>query len=150
MDMNQISALMEQFSASPIQRMELEEKDFRLVLDKCAPAAAVAVPAAPAPVPAAAPAPAAPAVQESAPAAAEGTLIKAPLVGTFYAAASPEAEPFAPVGAVVKKGQTVCILEAMKMMSEVPSPADGVITEVLVSDGELVGFDQPLFRLKEQ
>ena len=152
MDMNQISALMEQFASSPIQRMELEQKDFRLVLDKCAPVAAIPVPAAApaaAPVPAAS-APAAPAAPETAPAAAEGTLIKAPLVGTFYAASSPEAAPFAPVGAVVKKGQTVCILEAMKMMSEVPSPADGVITEVLVSDGELVGFDQPLFRLKEQ
>ena len=64
-------------------------------------------------------------------------------------AASPDAAPFAPVGAQVKAGQTLCILEAMKMMSEVPSPVSGVITEVLVSDGELVGFDQPLFRVKE-
>ena len=69
-------------------------------------------------------------------------------MGTFYAASSPDAAPFAPVGTAVKKGQTVCILEAMKMMSEVPAPADGIIAEVLVSDGELVGFDQPLFRLK--
>ena len=75
-------------------------------------------------------------------------MIRAPLVGTFCAASAPGAAPFAPVGTAVKKGQTVCILEAMKMMSEVPAPADGVIAEVLAADGKLVGFDQPLFRLK--
>ena len=69
-------------------------------------------------------------------------------MGTFYAAASPEAEPFAPVGAVVKKGQTVCILEAMKMMSEIPAPMDCVIEEVLVENGSLAGFDAPLFRVR--
>ncbi len=151
MELNEVLELMERFEGSAIQRMELESKGFRLMLDKALPVAAVPA----APVAVAAPAPvAAPAVSAApdAPAAPaeEGTLIKAPLVGTFYAASSPDAAPFAPVGAEVKKGQTVCILEAMKMMSEVPAPADGVITEVLVSDGELVGFDQPLFRLKER
>ena len=152
MDFKEICALMERFEASSIQHFELEQKDFRLALDKALPAVPAVIPA---PVPGAvipaAPAPAAPAPAAPAPAPeAEGSFIKAPLVGTFYAASSPDAAPFAPVGTAVKKGQTVCILEAMKMMSEVPSPADGVITEVLVSDGELVGFDQPLFRLKEQ
>ena len=147
MELNEVLELMERFEGSAIQRMELESKGFRLMLDKALPVAAVpAAPVAVAPAaPAALAAPAAPAAP-----AEEGTLIKAPLVGTFYAASSPDAAPFAPVGAEVKKGQTVCILEAMKMMSEVPAPADGIITEVLVSDGELVGFDQPLFRLKER
>ena len=143
MDFKEICALMERFEASSIQHFELEQKDFRLALDKALPAVPTVIPA---PVPGAvipaAPAPAAPAPE------AEGSFIKAPLVGTFYAASSPDAAPFAPVGTAVKKGQTVCILEAMKMMSEVPAPADGIIAEVLVSDGELVGFDQPLFRLK--
>ncbi|WP_195279506.1 acetyl-CoA carboxylase biotin carboxyl carrier protein [Clostridium sp. J1101437_171009_A5] len=150
MDFKEICALMERFEASSIQHFELEQKDFRLALDKALPAVSAVIPA---PVPGAvipaAPAPAAPAPAAPAPAPeAEGSFIKAPLVGTFYAASSPDAAPFAPVGTAVKKGQTVCILEAMKMMSEVPAPADGVIAEVLVSDGELVGFDQPLFRLK--
>ena len=150
MDFKEICALMERFEASSIQHFELEQKDFRLALDKALPAVPAVIPA---PVPGAvipaAPAPAAPAPAAPAPAPeAEGNFIKAPLVGTFYAASSPDAAPFAPVGTAVKKGQTVCILEAMKMMSEVPAPADGVIAEVLVSDGELVGFDQPLFRLK--
>jgi len=150
MDFKEICALMERFEASSIQHFELEQKDFRLALDKALPAVPAVIPA---PVPGAvipaAPAPAAPAPAAPVPAPeAEGSFIKAPLVGTFYAASSPDAAPFAPVGTAVKKGQTVCILEAMKMMSEVPAPADGVIAEVLVSDGELVGFDQPLFRLK--
>ena len=150
MDFKEICALMERFEASSIQHFELDQKDFRLALDKALPAVPAVIPA---PVPGAvipaAPAPAAPAPAAPAPAPeAEGSFIKAPLVGTFYAASSPDAAPFAPVGTAVKKGQTVCILEAMKMMSEVPAPADGIIAEVLVSDGELVGFDQPLFRLK--
>ena len=150
MDFKEICALMERFEASSIQHFELEQKDFRLALDKALPAVPAVIPA---PVPGAvipaAPAPAAPAPAAPAPAPeAEGSFIKAPLVGTFYAASSPDAAPFVPVGTAVKKGQTVCILEAMKMMSEVPAPADGIIAEVLVSDGELVGFDQPLFRLK--
>lgn len=147
MDFKEICALMERFEASSIQHFELEQKDFRLALDKALPAVPAVIPA---PVPGAViPAPAAPAPAAPVPAPeAEGSFIKAPLVGTFYAASSPDAAPFAPVGTAVKKGQTVCILEAMKMMSEVPAPADGIIAEVLVSDGELVGFDQPLFRLK--
>ena len=145
MDFKEVCALMERFEASSIQHFELEQKDVRLMLDKSLPAAPAVVPASaavPGAVVQAAPEPAAPAPDTGA------DFIKAPLVGTFYAASSPDAAPFAPVGTAVKKGQTVCILEAMKMMSEVPAPADGIIAEVLVSDGELVGFDQPLFRLK--
>ena len=150
MELSDIFALLERFESSSIQRMELRMEDFRLELDKnaavtVAPVAAAPVAAAPVAAPSAAPAPAA-APKAEAPA---GPTINAPLVGTFYSAPSPDAAPFVSVGGTVKKGQTVCILEAMKMMSEVPSPADGVVEEILVRDGELVGYDQPLFRLRE-
>ena len=150
MELSDIFALLERFESSSIQRMELRMEDFRLELDKnaavtVAPVAAAPVAAAPVAAPSAAPAPAA-APKAEAPA---GPTINAPLVGTFYSAPSPNAAPFVSVGDTVKKGQTVCILEAMKMMSEVPSPADGVVEEILVRDGELVGYDQPLFRLRE-
>ena len=150
MELSDIFALLERFESSSIQRMELRMEDFRLELDKnaaltVAPVAAAPVAAAPVAAPSAAPAPAA-APKAEAPA---GPTINAPLVGTFYSAPSPDAAPFVSVGDTVKKGQTVCILEAMKMMSEVPSPADGVVEEILVRDGDLVGYDQPLFRLRE-
>lgn len=74
--------------------------------------------------------------------------ITAPLVGTFYQASSPEAEAFVKPGQKVAKGQTVCLLEAMKMFSEVPAPFDCVIEECLVSDGAQVGYDAPLFKVK--
>lgn len=70
-------------------------------------------------------------------------------MGTFYAAPAPGEAPFVKAGDQVRKGQTVCVLEAMKMMSEVPAPVDCIIEEVLVKDGELVGFDAPMFRIRE-
>ena len=99
-----------------------------------------------APVAAAVPTPAVPA---AAPKAEEGDLVKAPLVGTFYAAPAPGEEPFAAPGKQVKKGETLCLIEAMKMMSEVPAPADCVVEEVLGRDGEAVGFGDPLFRIRK-
>lgn len=98
------------------------------------------------------PAPAAPAV--AAPAAApapaeEGLLIRAPLVGTFYAASAPGQPPLVKPGDTVKKGQTVCLIEAMKMMSEIAAPCDCVIEAALAKDGELLAFDAPIFRYRE-
>lgn len=78
-----------------------------------------------------------------------GILVKAPLVGVFYAAPASGETPFVRAGQTVSKGQTLCLVEAMKMLNEIPAPADGVIEEVLVQDGELVEFDAPLFRLRE-
>ena len=72
----------------------------------------------------------------------------APLVGVFYTAPAPEEPPFAPVGTQVKKGDTLCLIEAMKMMSEVPAPADCVVEGVLAKDGEAVGANAPLFRIR--
>lgn len=134
MELESIYALMERFERSSISGLELEQNGTRLKLEK---AVAVAAPA-----PAAAPVAGQPAQAE------EGEYIKAPLVGTFYTAAGPDAAPFVQVGDKVQKGQTVCILEAMKAMSEIPAPMDCVIEEVLLDNGSLAAFDAPLFRVR--
>lgn len=77
-----------------------------------------------------------------------GEIVKAPIVGTFYAAAGANKPPFVSVGDQVKKGDTLCILEAMKIMNEVPSPYDGQIAEIYVENESLVEYGQPLFRIK--
>ena len=151
MELSDILALLDRFDVSSAASMKLRLGDLRLELNKTAAPAAVlpaAVPvpgAAPAPVSSPTPAPAA-AAPEAQP---EGTTVKAPLVGTFYAASAPGEAPFVSVGDTVKKGQTLCVLEAMKMMSEVPAPCDCVILEIPAKDGDLVGFDAPLFQIRE-
>lgn len=109
----------------------------------------IEVPAAPMVIPAAPAAPTAPAapVAESAP-VAEGKEIKSPMVGVFYAAASPDSDPYVQVGQAVKKGDTLCIIEAMKLMNEINAEESGVITEICVKNGDLVQFGQPLFKIK--
>lgn len=77
----------------------------------------------------------------------EGQLIKAPMVGTFYKAPSPESEPFISVGDNVSNDSVVCILEAMKLFNEIQAEASGEIVEILVEDGDMVEYDQPLFRV---
>jgi acetyl-CoA carboxylase biotin carboxyl carrier protein len=74
-----------------------------------------------------------------------GNVVKSPMVGTFYSKPSPDAEPFVEVGQVVKKGQTLCIIEAMKLMNEIESEFDGKVKEILISDGEPVEYGKPLF-----
>lgn len=86
--------------------------------------------------------------QESAAPNTSGTFIKSPIIGTFYAAAAPGKPPFVSVGDKVSKGDVVCIVESMKLMNEITSEFDGVVKEVLVSDGEAVEFDQPLIRVE--
>lgn len=152
--------LMGRFDASGIGRMKVTSGDTTIELEKpgCIPAPA-AIAAAPVAAPAAAPAPeaapVAPAAAEApaaaAPAAAEaeGQFITAPLVGTFYVAPSPDKDPYVQPGDRVKKGDTVCLLEAMKMMSDVTAPCDCVIDEIMAVDGELVSFGAPLIRYHE-
>lgn len=74
--------------------------------------------------------------------------IKAPMVGTFYRAPSPDAEPFVEVGSKIEEDQVICIIEAMKLMNEIKSGAKGKVLEVLVENGEAVEFDQPLFKIE--
>lgn len=141
----ELFALMDKFTAGGLTRLEYEAGGARLVLEKSV--SGQAVPAAvPAPIPAAVPAAAA---APEPPAGEEGTCIKAPLVGTFYVAPQPGAAPFAAPGARLKKGEPVCVLEAMKMINQVPAPCDCEVLAVLAKDGELVGFDTPLFRIRE-
>ena len=145
MEMKDILTLLDRFDASAATQLELELNGARVKLSKQAGAPAGAAVCVPAPQAAAA----APAAAAPAPAQETGTFITAPLVGAFYAAPGPDAAPFVRPGDTVKKGQTVCILEAMKMMSEVPAPMDCVIEEVLAKDGGLCEFGAPLFRVRE-
>ena len=142
MELEQIYELMGRFQASGLTRLEWTRKDESLVLCReitVSPAASAPVMAAPAPVEQ-------PAPQDKVP---EGELVTAPLVGTFYAASAPDAAPYVQVGDHVKKGQTVCLMEAMKMMNEVQAPCDCVIEAVLQQDGALVSFGEPLIRYRE-
>ena len=157
METQDIIDLMGRFDTSGIGRMKITSGDTTIELEKpgCvpAPAAIAAAPAAPvapaAPAASVAPAAPAPAPASEEPAAADGPCITAPLVGTFYVAPSPDKDPYVQPGDRVKKGDTVCLLEAMKMMSEVTAPVDCVIDEIMATDGELVSFGAPLIRYHE-
>ena len=136
---SEIFELLDRFERSSAVTMKVSVGGDTLELSRAgspAPAAPAAAPAAAAP--AAAPAP-----------AEEGLLIRAPLVGTFYAASAPGQPPLVKPGDTVKKGLTVCLIEAMKMMSEIAAPCDCVIEAALARDGELLAFDAPIFRYRE-
>ncbi len=136
MNKKDIYELMDRFEISGLQALKLRDGDFSLEMKK--------------PEPAAAPPAAAPAASVStctAP-AAEGEVVRAPLVGTFYAAPAPGEAPFVREGERVGKGRTLCLIEAMKTMSEIPAPCDLVVEAVLAEDGALVGFDAPLLRYR--
>ncbi len=98
------------------------------------------IPSAPAPVPTSLTAP-------TTPAAPKGIIIESPMVGTFYASSSPEAPPFVNVGSTIRADTTVCIIEAMKVFTDIPAGVAGTIAEILVKSGQTVEFGQPLFRL---
>jgi acetyl-CoA carboxylase biotin carboxyl carrier protein len=159
MDAAQIAELMEKFDSSKSVSMELKTADFSLKLKKeeaCRPKRPDMPPMPPMPgvpqMPQVPPVPSVPSAPEASAAGGQteqADYIKAPLVGVFYAAPSPDKEPFVEVGRHVKKGETVCLVEAMKMMSEVTSPKDGTITEILVENGDFIEFDQPLFAIRE-
>ena len=132
-----IFELMARFEAGTAASFKLTTKEFTLELSKGA-APAPTAPATPAQAPSPAPA-----------AEPEGLVITAPPVGTLYAAPAPGEAPFVQPGDAVKKGQTVCLMEAMKMMNEVKAPRDCVIEAVLQQDGALVSFGDPLLRYRE-
>jgi len=149
MKLDEIKELARIFGKSKLDKMKIKMKDFELEMEKgaVAPAAPAAAPA-PAAVPAPAPetaVPAAPAETSPATPAPAGEIIASPMVGTFYAAPSPDAPPFVKIGDTVKKGQTLCILEAMKIMNELDAEYDCKILDILVADGEAVEYDKPLF-----
>ena len=151
MDLRKLKTLIDLVSESNIHELEITEAEgkVRIVKGGVAPVMAPAAPvttvvAAPAAaVAAAAPAAAAPGAE--APAEPEGKVIKSPMVGTFYRAASPGAKAFVEEGSVIKEGDAVCIIEAMKIMNEIDADVAGRITRVLCQNGQAVEFGQPLF-----
>mgnify|MGYP000277109099 CR=1 FL=1 len=146
MDLRKIKTLIELVENSGISELEVREGEAAVRISRAAPQ--VVTMAAPAPVaaaPAAAPVPAAAAPQPTAPAVDNRHVLRAPMVGTFYRSPSPGAKPFVEVGQTVKVGQTLCILEAMKMLNQIEADKAGVVVEVLAENEKPVEFDQPLF-----
>jgi acetyl-CoA carboxylase biotin carboxyl carrier protein len=150
MDLRKLKTLIDLVSESGISELEVNEGEDRVrIVNSGSPVAAgQVVYANPAPVQAIAAAPVAAAPQApsaEAPAAEEGFVARSPMVGTFYRAPNPESPNFVNVGDTVKVGQTLCIIEAMKLLNEIESEKAGVIKEILCENGQGVEFDQPLF-----
>lgn len=147
MDIRKIKKLIELVEESGIAELEITEGEESVRINRysAAPAYAMAPATYAAPAPAAAPA-AAPAVAEAPVAAApSGHIVRSPMVGTFYRSSSPGAKAFVEIGDTVKVGDTLCIVEAMKMMNQIESDKAGVVKEILVENQGTVEFDQPLF-----
>jgi acetyl-CoA carboxylase biotin carboxyl carrier protein len=148
MDLRKLKKLIDLVQESGIAELEITEGEERVRIARSG-AATVAPQSAPASV--AAPVASAPAAASAAasapqpPAAAEGHVIKSPMVGTFYRAPAPDAKPFVDVGASIKEGQTVCVIEAMKLMNEIEADASGTIKAILVENGQPVEYGQALF-----
>ncbi|MDN3615444.1 acetyl-CoA carboxylase biotin carboxyl carrier protein [Vibrio gallaecicus] len=147
MDIRKIKKLIELVEESGISELEISEGEESVRISRNSPVSAApvqyaAAPVAAAPV-AAAPVAAAPVV-EAAPAVPAGHQVLSPMVGTFYGAPSPDAKPFVKVGQSVTAGETLCIVEAMKMMNQIEADKSGVVTAILVEDGQPVEFDQAL------
>ena len=156
MDYQQILELVKEVSKAGLTNFEYTEGNIRIAMSCPQPEEKIVVPASNLVLQEAAGAgantveTAAPAQQEPEQIAEEkgGKVVKSPLVGTFYAAPSEDAQPFVKVGDTVKKGQTLAIVEAMKLMNEIESEFDGVVTEILVENEDNVEYGQPLFRIQ--
>lgn len=159
MDLKLIKNILEMISESDVNEVSLEEGDFKIKVKKQSevkqvnytqPSAPQAAPAQPA---------AAPQPQQSAQSNTsennpneeqpEGETVKSPIVGTFYESPSPDSDPFVKVGDQVSKGDTLCIVEAMKIMNEIEAEFSGTVKKILVDDAQPVEFDQPLFIIKK-
>ena len=147
MDLRKLKTLIDLVSESNIHELEITEAEGKVRIVKGGPVVAAAAPTLTVAAPAAAAAVAAPAAALAAepPAAPEGKVIKSPMVGTFYRAASPGAKVFVDVGSSIKEGEPVCIIEAMKIMNEIEADCSGKITRILCENGQAVEFGQPLF-----
>jgi acetyl-CoA carboxylase biotin carboxyl carrier protein len=148
MDLRKLKTLIDLVSESNVSELEITEAEGKVRIVKgggaqvqyaVAPAMTMAAPALPAA-----------AVQSAAPAATAvevpaGHMVKSPMVGTFYRSSSPGAKPFVEVGSQVKEGETICIIEAMKILNEIESDKSGTITKILCENGQAVEYGQPLF-----
>jgi acetyl-CoA carboxylase biotin carboxyl carrier protein len=155
MDLRKLKKLIDLVQESGIAELEITEGEEKVKIVKgggisVVPVAAAAAHSAMSAPAAAAPPPASPAAGPAAtePAAGqEGHVVKAPMVGTFYRSPSPDAKAFVEVGQQVKEGETICIIEAMKLMNEIETDASGVVKAILVENGQPVEYGQPLFIL---
>lgn len=155
MNLNEIQDLIKFVAKSGVSEVEIEQKDFKICIkaekakaeQQIIVQAAAPAPVAAAPAPVAAAPSAAPATPAAAPASDDSKYItvKSPMIGTFYRSAGPDKEPFVSVGNSVGKGDTICIIEAMKLFNEIESEVSGKIVKVLVDDASPVEYDQPLF-----
>ncbi|NCG08014.1 MAG: acetyl-CoA carboxylase biotin carboxyl carrier protein [Verrucomicrobia bacterium] len=149
MDLKIIKQVIDLMKRSELSEFELEEEGFKLRLSrKNGETATQILQAAPAAAPA--PAPAAAAPENAAPAEEVGvSLVKSPMVGTFYRSPSPDSPAFVDVGAKISDDSVVCIIEAMKVMNEIQAETKGTIIEILVENGDSIEFGQPLFKVKK-
>lgn len=147
MDIKLVKELMNEFKDSDLTKVKLKNNEFEIEIERTAQVVPMATPSV------------APTTQQVAttqinietPAevkSEDGYEVKAPMVGTFYSSSAPDKPEFVTVGSKVKKGDTICIIEAMKLMNEVEADRDGEIVEILVENEEMVEFDQPLFIIR--
>ena len=151
MDLRKLKTLIDLVSDSNVSELEITEAEGKVRIVKAglpavqaysmAPAAVVAAPATAAPAVAAA----APVAGPAAPEPVAGHAVKSPMVGTFYRSASPGAKAFVEIGSVVKEGETLCIIEAMKILNEIETDKAGTVTQILCVNGQAVEYGQPLF-----
>lgn len=158
MDLKLVKNLLDLISESDVNEVSIEEGDFKLKVkkqsDTPAPQLQYQMPSQPqsGQQPAAQPAAGS---EGNEPAASggesqpDGEVVKSPIVGTFYESPSPDSDPFVKVGDTVQKGDTLCIIEAMKIMNEIDAEFSGTVEKVIVSDGQPVEFDQPLYIIKK-
>ena len=146
MDLRKLKTLIDLVAESSISELEITEAEGRVRIVKAPPPSAQPAPVAQVvQIPASQPAAAAPAQQAAAPTPSRGKTVKSPMVGTLYRAPNPEADPFVTVGSTVKVGDTLCIIEAMKLMNEIESEFAGTVVEILVENGQPIEYGQPLF-----
>jgi acetyl-CoA carboxylase biotin carboxyl carrier protein len=153
MDMRKLKTLVDLVSESNISELEITEAEGKVRIVKAGygvPTTMMMQPAgqmmmSPAPQAQAAPADAGGAAAPETPVAPAGHVVKSPMVGTFYRSASPGSKPFVEIGAAIKEGDPICIVEAMKIMNEIEADVTGTVTKILVENGQAVEFGQPLF-----
>ncbi len=149
MDLRKLKTLIDLVSESTISELEITEAEGKVRIVKSTGAQMMAAPTqmvtVAAPAPAATVAVEAPAAAPAAPAAPAGHTVKSPMVGTFYRSSSPGAAAFVQIGSQVKEGDTLCIVEAMKILNEIESDKSGTVTQILCENGQAVEYGQPLF-----
>lgn len=151
MDLRKVKSLIELLEKSDLTEIEIHEGDDSVRLTRGGSAAPpapapVAAPAAPAPAPG--PAAQAPAAEDDGDSLPEGEVVRAPMVGTFYAASNPDEAPFVSEGQTVAAGDTLCIIEAMKMFNQIEAEVPGTVVAILAENGQPVEYDQPLFVIR--